>query len=100
MTRPGFHIFYFKQTRCDEVNIMYFVLHSNFQVIKMQQLSLRNVVVQKMLGLPDIKARLGYTAQNSRLDGHKMMQVEPSAVCCIVAIGCSNYMHYVQLSSC
>lgn len=53
-------------------SLVYWTTNSLFTVA--QQLSLRNVVVQKMLGLPDIKARLGYTAQNSRLDGHKMMQ--------------------------
>lgn len=58
---------------------MYFMLSSNFlNNIKVQQLSLRNGAVRKLLGLPDVRAQLGYRAEKSPLEGHKMMQVQPS----------------------
>lgn len=44
----------------------------------MQQLSLRNVTVRKLLGLPDVRAQVGYRAEKSPLEGHKMMQVQLS----------------------
>lgn len=42
----------------------------------MQQLSLKNDAVKKVLGLPDTRAH-----QKFPRVGHKMMQVEASAVC-------------------
>lgn len=48
-----------------------------FQMIKVQQLSLRNGAVRKLLGLPDIRSQDGHRAEKSPLEGPKMMQVHP-----------------------
>jgi hypothetical protein len=44
----------------------------------MQQLSLRNDVIRKMLGLPGIVAHSGNASPKSVLEGQKAMQVKPS----------------------
>lgn len=48
-----------------------------FQMVKVQQLSLRNGAVRKLLGLPDIRSQDGHRAEKSPLEGPKMMQVHP-----------------------
>jgi hypothetical protein len=58
---------------------MYLMLDSNF-IIKVQQLSLRNSAVRKLLGLPDIRAQVVRRAEKSPLEGPKMMQVQPSTL--------------------
>ena len=73
---------------------------SNLCMIKMQQLSLKNDVIRKMLGLPDIGAHSGNASPKSLLEGQKMMQVKLSEVFNVVAIGYSYNVHYVQLQSC
>jgi len=58
---------------------MYLMLNSNF-MIKVQQLSLRNGAVRKLLGLPYIRAQVGSRAEKSHLEGSKTMQVQPSTL--------------------
>lgn len=53
-------------------------------MIKLQQLSLRNDAVRKLLGLPDTRAQVGYRAQKSPLEVPEMMQACPSTLCALV----------------
>ena len=71
-------------------------------MIKMQQLSLRNDIVRKMLGLPDTGALAGNTSPKSLHEGQKIMQVKPSEGLNVVDMHSSYYiyMHHVQLPSC
>ncbi|KAF8733064.1 hypothetical protein HU200_015425 [Digitaria exilis] len=56
-------------------SLVYWTTNGLFSVA--QQLSLRNVTVRKLLGLPDVRAQVGYRAEKSPLEGHKMMQRSP-----------------------
>jgi hypothetical protein len=69
-------------------------------MIKMQQMSLRNDVIRKMLGLPVIGAHSGTTSPKTPLEGQKIMQVKQYEIFNVVAIGCFNYVHCMQLPSC
>ncbi|TKW19984.1 hypothetical protein SEVIR_4G055900v4 [Setaria viridis] len=53
-------------------SLVYWTTNGLFSVA--QQLSLRNGAVRKLLGLPDIRAQVGYRAEKSPLEGPKMMQ--------------------------
>uniref|UniRef100_A0ACD5XXH2 Uncharacterized protein n=1 Tax=Avena sativa TaxID=4498 RepID=A0ACD5XXH2_AVESA len=56
-------------------SLIYWTTNGLFSVA--QQLSLRNDVICKMLGLPDIGARSGNASQKSLPEGQKMMQQWP-----------------------
>jgi hypothetical protein len=63
-------------------------------------MSLRNDVIRKMLGLPVVGAHSGNASPKTLIEGQKIMQVKQSEIFNVVAIGCSNYVHYMQLPSC
>ena len=86
-----FHVFWFEQAWYDEANIMYLMLNSNF-MIKVQQLSLRNGAVRKLLGLPYIRAQVGSRAEKSPLEGSKTMQVQPSTLHVLVICIMCNWI--------
>ncbi|CAN6172709.1 unnamed protein product [Urochloa humidicola] len=53
-------------------NLVYWTTNGLFSVA--QQLSLRNGAVRNLLGLPDIRAQVGYRPEKSPLEGPQMMQ--------------------------
>lgn len=69
-----------------------------FQMIKSQQLSLRNDAVRKLLGLPDTRAQVGYRAQKSPLEVPEMMQACPSTLCAVVIFIIRNWIMTLKLS--
>jgi hypothetical protein len=61
-----------------------YILFIFFQMIKSQQLFLRNDAFRKLLGLPDTRAHVGYRAEKSPLEVPEMMQACPSTLCALV----------------